>query len=455
MNQLALNKLALSLYQAALQGAAASSLLARTPLQSLAARPLAQYRSIRLLAIGKSALALAGAAERELTAHPLAEALAIVPHGYAAQPLPAYEITPRARVMQAAHPLPDEAGLRAAEAALDLARETGEDDLLVVLISGGGTALLPAFAGEITLACAQATFKLLLNSGAAIDELNCVRKHISRISGGRLAAAARGDVLAVAVSDVPGDDLATIASGPTVGDPTTFAQAESILRTRGIWESLPASVRAHIEAGLRDATLESPKPGDARLARARTELIGSNRDALRGAQRAAEQAGAIAEIIPGDIEGDTHALARDFAARAASAPGDRPHVTLIGGETTLRISGKGHGGRNQELALEAAIQLQHATHPAAVLSAGSDGVDGITPPGAPSAAGALATPQTIAAAHALGLDPAAYQANNDSYGFFSALAAGGAAPEAGGHVIVGPTHCNVMDLMFVLRAPRA
>jgi hydroxypyruvate reductase len=313
---------------------------------------------------------------------------------------------------------------------------------------------------------ARATFKLLLGSGAAIDEMNCVRKHLSRISGGRLAAAAGGDVLALAISDVPGDALATIASGPTVPDPTTFADAQRILQKFNLWDQLPASVRTHVERGLADAALETPKPGDPCLARTQTHLLGGIADALAAGAAAAAELGLRVEPARQPLQGDARGIGKLLArlAREHSDPLQRPMFPdgmLFGGETTVTLTGSGHGGRNQEVALRAAFDLEKLSVPVVVLSAGSDGVDGVAPDGVSAVAGALATPLTMPHARELGVDGQALLLDNDSYEFFARInpqldgQQPNVLPAWGGHVHSGPTHCNVMDIFLVLGAPMA
>ena len=341
----------------------------------------------------------------------------------------------RVEVVEAAHPVPDAAGRRAAERILAMVAGLSADDLVLCLISGGGSALLALPAPGLTLAHKQEVNRLLLRSGADIAQMNCVRKHLSAIKGGRLAAAAApARVVTLIISDVPGDDPASIASGPTVPDPTSFADARAILARYEIVP--PAPVRAHLEAGAE----ETPKPGDARLTRAETVLIARPRDALEAASARARDAG-IEPLILGDaIEGEAREVARDMAGSALQAaqhgrPAAPPCVLLSGGETTVTLRGKGRGGRNAEFLLALALALDGAPGIFA-LACDTDGIDGTE-----DNAGALIGPETLVRARAAGLDPEARLADNDGYGFFAAL---------GDLVVTGPTLTNVNDFRAIL-----
>jgi len=353
-------------------------------------------------------------------------------------------------VVEAAHPVPDRAGQAAAERIVQAVRDLGEDDLVLCLISGGGSALLTLPAPGLTLADKQAVNTALLKSGANIAEMNCVRKHLSAVKGGRLAAAAYpARVVALAISDVPGDDLAVIASGPTVADPTTFADARAVLAKYAI--EPPAAVAAVLAA----AAEESPKPGDERLSRTETILVATPQQALEAAARVAEEAG-YAPVILGDrIEGEARDVARLHAkvARAAARfgpaaatwpPTDEaergsgtpaPCVLLSGGETTVTVKGQGRGGRNAEFMLALAMALDG--HPGIRgIACDTDGIDGTE-----DNAGCLVRPDTLVRAAERGLDPQALLEDNDGYGFFSAL---------DDLVVTGPTFTNVNDFRAIL-----
>ena len=345
----------------------------------------------------------------------------------------------RIEVVEAAHPVPDAAGEAAAARILDLVSGLGEEDLVLCLISGGGSALAPLPAAGLTLADKQAVGRALLRAGATIAEINCVRKHLSAIKGGRLAAAAApARLLALAISDVPGDDPATIASGPTVADPTTFAEARAVLAKYAI-EPSPA-VACHLAR----AADETPKPGDPRLARAETRIIAAAQDALEAAARAARAAGVRPLILGDAIEGEAREVARVHAAIARQVavhgqPAHPPCVILSGGETTVTVRGRGRGGRNVEFLLALAIALAGRAGVHAI-ACDTDGIDG-----GGDNAGAILAPDTLARAAAVGLDPRAHLADNDGYGFFSML---------GDLVTTGPTRTNVNDFRAILVAAR-
>jgi hydroxypyruvate reductase len=331
-------------------------------------------------------------------------------------------------VVEAAHPVPDAAGRDAARRILERVRGLRPDDLVLCLISGGGSALLALPAEGVALDDKRAVTGALLRSGATIHEINTVRKHLSAIKGGRLAAAAHpAPLLALVISDVPGDDLSVIASGPTVPDPSTYADARAVLAKYGI--TPPAAIARR----LAEAADETPKPGDPRLAGARAVLIATPAGALGAAAEVARGAGYAPEVLGDAIEGEARAVA---AAQALLARGAARGVALIsGGETTVTVKGKGRGGRNAEYALALALALDGAAGIFAI-ACDTDGIDGTE-----DNAGALITPDTLARARALGLDPAARLADNDAYGVFAAL---------GDLVVTGPTLTNVNDFRAIL-----
>jgi hydroxypyruvate reductase len=341
----------------------------------------------------------------------------------------------RIEVIEAAHPVPDQEGLDAARRILEIVKGLSEDDLVVALISGGGSALLSAPAAGLSLSDKQEVNRALLASGASIDEMNCVRKHLSAIKGGRLAAAAHpARVFALLISDVPGDDPAIIASGPTVADPTTFADARSILTKYGI--SPPTAVMKHLSAA-RD---ESPKPGDPRLAHAEVTIIATPQASLMAAAKVAEAA-EVAPLLLGDaIEGEAREVARTLAGiarqvRKYGQPIAPPCVLLSGGETTVTMRGKGRGGRNVEFLLALALALRGQKQTWAI-AGDTDGVDG-----AEEIAGAIVTPDTLDRAARAGLHPVESLADNDAHTFFETL---------GDQVVTGPTLTNVNDFRAVL-----
>ena len=334
----------------------------------------------------------------------------------------------RIQVVEAAHPVPDAAGEAAAASILGMVKDAGAEDLVVCLISGGGSALLSLPAAGLTLGDKQAVNKALLTSGATISEMNCLRKHLSAVKGGRLGAAAHpARLVTLAISDVPGDDPAVIASGPTVADPTTFADARAILERYAI--DPPSAVAGHLTA----AADETPKPGERRLAAAETVLVATPGEALEAAACAARAAGYAPVILGDDIEGEARVVAAEQARRALGTPPG--HVLLSGGETTVTVRGGGRGGRNGEFLLALALVLDGDPGIWAI-ACDTDGIDGTE-----DNAGALLAPDTLARAAALGLDAGAKLADNDGYGFFSAL---------GDLVVTGPTFTNVNDFRAIL-----
>lgn len=376
-------------------------------------------------------MAMAGVLEDRLGGV-LDDGLVVVPHGYRAT-FPAGQQPPdRVEVVEAGHPVPDEAGIRATERVLRLADSLGGDDLLVVALSGGGSSLWPAFADGISLDDAQETFRLLLTSGADIHAINIVRRQLSRTGGGGLVRAAHpATVLALVISDVVGDDLTTIASGPTVPDPTTRADALGVLRRFGLIDRVPESVQALLKT--------DRIPGWSGVGHVRTELIGSNRDALEAAHREAERLGYTVALHPESVAGEAREVGRQLARDALAVEADSPVCLLWGGETTVTVTGEGRGGRNQEVALAAALELDGTARSVVVLSGGTDGIDGPT-----DAAGAWATPLTAVQARSRGLSLGDYLARNDAYAFFDAL---------DGLVRTGPTHTNVMDVQVAIVHP--
>jgi glycerate 2-kinase len=342
----------------------------------------------------------------------------------------------RIEVVEAAHPVPDEAGMKAAERILALTKGLTADDLVLCLISGGGSALLALPAEGVSFEDKQAINKALLNSGAAIDEMNCVRKHLSRIKGGRLAArCAPAQVVTLLISDVPGDSPSVIASGPTVPDPSTCADALAILQRYGI------AVPPAAQQGLNSGAFETPKPGDPRFNGHATHLIATPQQSLEAAAAVARAAGLEVHILSDELEGESREVGKVHAALARAsarrgAPFAKPCVILSGGETTVTVKAKGgRGGRASEFLLGCAIALQG--EPGVwVLAADTDGIDGIE-----DNAGAVVAPDTLARAGAKGLKAAEYLDRNDAYSFFAAL---------DDLVVPGPTFTNVNDFRALL-----
>ncbi|HEY2678977.1 MAG TPA: glycerate kinase [Steroidobacteraceae bacterium] len=382
----------------------------------------------RLIVVGagKASAAMARAVEEHW--HGPLSGLVVTRYGYA---VPCEHV----EIVEAAHPVPDAAGMRAAQRMLDMVSNLNEDDLVLCLISGGGSALLPLPAQGLTLDMKQSVNRALLASGASISEINCVRRHLSAIKGGRLGAACwPAHVLTLLISDVPGDRPVDIASGPTVADPTTSADALNIVRRYGI--DLPSPVRDVLESG----RAESVKPGDPRLAHSRVCIVATPQLALEAAAAVARRAGLSAHILSDAIEGEAREVGKVLAALALQTaergqPFSMPCVLLSGGETTVTVHGSGRGGRNVEFLLALAIALDGHPHVHA-LAGDTDGVDGQE-----EIAGACIDPGTLARAHSLGLRPKDMLENNDAHGLFSAL---------GNSVITGPTLTNVNDFRAIL-----
>lgn len=393
---------------------------------------LRDYRRVRVIGAGKASAAMAKAVEQVLGRR-IEDGLVNVKYGHIAK-------LRRVELNECGHPVPDDAGIRGAARIFEMAAEASVDDLLICVMSGGGSALLPLPAEGITLDEKQATTKLLLACGANIHEINAVRKHISRIKGGQLArAAAPAQVISLLLSDVIGDDLDVIGSGPTAPDASTFARAGEILSKYGIFERVPAAVRARLERGIGGELEDTPK----NLDNVQNLVVGSNLLAVDAAAQTAKELGYRTLVLSTFIEGETRDVARMHAAIAKEIahngrPLRRPACVITGGETTVTLRGDGKGGRNQEFVLAAAMDL--AGMPGVVvLSGGTDGTDGPT-----DAAGAIADGQSIARAEAAGLKAQDFLARNDAYHFFSPL---------GDLLLTGPTNTNVMDVRILLAGP--
>ena len=388
---------------------------------------------------GKAGAAMAQALEQLWPAQAPLSGLVVTRYGHVPPRPPG--LVQRIEVVEAAHPVPDAAGLQAAQRMLALTEGLSADDLVICLISGGGSALLTLPAEGLTLADKQRINRELLDSGAHIGEMNCVRKHLSRIKGGRLGAACHpAQVVSLLISDVPGDSPAIIASGPTVPDPSTCADALAILERYAI--AVPEPVREALHSGL----LETPKPGDPRFAGHQVQLIATPQQSLQAAAAAARDAGIACHVLSDEIEGESREVAKVHAALARAValhgqPFARPCVILSGGETTVTVhqpaegAARGRGGRAGEFCLGLAQALQ-AVPGVWALAADTDGIDGVE-----DNAGAVVTPDTLARAAALQQKPSAYQDRNDSYGFFGPL---------GDLVVTGPTHTNVNDFRALL-----
>jgi glycerate 2-kinase len=393
--------------------------------------PAAGKGRMIVIGAGKASAAMARAVEQHWDG--ALTGLVVTRYGYAVP-------CERIEIVEAAHPVPDEAGLRAAQRMMALVRGLCPEDTVLCLISGGGSALLPLPLEGISLEDKQAVNRALLRSGATIGEMNCVRRHLSTIKGGRLAAACHpARVLTLLISDVPGDQPCNIASGPTVGDPSTCQDALAIVRRYAI--DLPDAVRAVLESGRG----ESVKPGDPRLARAETRMVATPQMALEAAAAVAREAGIAPHILGNAIEGEARDLGKAMAGIARQVadygqPFQPPCVLLSGGETTVTVRGGGRGGRNVEFLLSLALALD-ARAGVFAIAGDTDGVDGQE-----EIAGAVLAPDTLARAWERGINPADALQDNDGHGFFEAL---------GDSVVTGPTLTNVNDFraILVLRDP--
>jgi len=349
--------------------------------------------------------------------------------------------TRKIKLVEAGHPLPTGAGAKGAEEMIDLVSGLGPQDLVVCLLSGGGSALITLPAGGISLDELRETTQLLLKSGATIQEVNAVRKHLSEIKGGQLTKAAHpARVVALLVSDVVGDRLDTIASGPTYPDPTTFADALAVIEKYGLMEKMPRNVLEHLKLGTEGGIPETPKPGGKYFLNATHQIIASNADAVGAAAAVGKSHGLNVSILTKTMQGEAREVGAHLAAIArdvvkASKPLSRPALLISGGETTVTVKGGGMGGRNQELALSAAIGISGLEN-ATVASFSTDGIDGPT-----DAAGAVADSFTLERAGDLKLDPVLHLERNDSYSFFKGI---------GDLLTTGPTRTNVMDIACLI-----
>jgi glycerate 2-kinase len=394
---------------------------------------LPRFKNLFVVGAGKAAASM-GAAIEDIIGENVTEGIVTVKYGHVTD-------LDRIRLIEAGHPIPDENGRYGATAILNLVKKAGVDDLVICLMSGGGSALLPLPYDGLTLKDKQNAIKILLSCGASIHEINAIRKHTSKIKGGQLARAAYpATLITLILSDVVGDDLDVIASGPTVPDLSSFDDCRDILRRYNISSAIPRNILNHIELGISGVVPETPKSTDPAFNNTHNLIVGSNIDALFAAKESAENLGYRVLLLSSMIEGETRYVAQVHGAIAKEIiktgnPIVRPACILSGGETTVSISGKGLGGRNQEFALSAAIDIAGNKN-IVVLSGGTDGTDGPT-----DAAGAFSDTYTLKRAEELQLDPYLFLLNNDSYHFFQKL---------GDLFVTGATQTNVMDLRIVL-----
>ena len=425
------------LYRAAIAAVDPAMLVGRAlegsvPGSEEAAKLTQSAKRVFVLAIGKASYAMAAELHRRIGDRIVA-GLAVTPE----LPEPPPPI-PKFNIVAGGHPLPNESSRNAASAALELLRGVKKGALVIVALSGGASAMFAAPVDGVTLDDKIATTSALLRSGATIKELNCVRKHLSAVKGGNLVRATPegARVVALILSDVPGDDIATIGSGLVVPDPSTFGDAVAILKRRGIWGKTPEGIREHLEKGIAGEIPETPKTGDPSFARVTNVIIGSNRTAVDAVAEEATRMGFSIERWR-DLKGEADEIGRDLALHLAKINASRVCV-LAGGEPTVTVRGRGRGGRAQQCALAMALEFSRIDPHArvGVLFAGTDGIDGPT-----DAAGAFAFADSVSCAEALGLDPDTASRRNDAYNLFAAL---------DDLFKVGPTGTNVTDLMIGL-----
>jgi glycerate 2-kinase len=393
---------------------------------------LESFENIYVIGAGKAS-AMMGAEVEKILGESITEGHIVVKYGYSCK-LKYIEVS------EADHPIPDVNGFRATKAILRIAEMADSSDLVICLLSGGGSSLLTDVSGELSLRDVKRVNDLLINSGASISEINAVRKHLSVIKGGKLARIVYPATLVTLIlSDVPGDALDVIASGPTVPDPTTFLQALTVLETFGLRDSAPRRIVDFLHDGASGKIPETPKPGDHVFDRTFNILVGSNRVALESAKIKALEFNINAIIVDDQLQGDISTVAEYIVETSLKFKNDKdeikPVCLLFGGETTIKMTGEGAGGRNQHLALLSAVLLQK--NPGiTILSAGTDGNDGPT-----DVAGAVVDSDSIPEAYAKNVNPEKYLTGFDSFHFFK---------KAGGHIITGPTMTNVMDIIVVI-----
>ncbi|NNG01912.1 MAG: glycerate kinase [Desulfobacteraceae bacterium] len=396
------------------------------------------FRRILVVGAGKAAASMAGALE-DLLGDRISGGVVVVKdgHGIALRNI---------RVCQGGHPVPTAEGHKGTEQIISLVQSAEENDLILCVISGGGSALLTAPAEGLQLADKQAVTRLLLAAGATIHEINTVRKHLSRVKGGRLALNAfPATVVTLILSDVIGDDLDVIASGPMVPDASTFSDARDVLHRYSVWDRLPPMVRQYLDAGIAGTVSDTPKPGLPAFERCFNTIVGTNRQALSAAAGMAEQLGYYTSILSDKLNGEARDKAVELCEKAKvvlhkGTFRSLPACLLCGGETTVTIAGEGKGGRNQEFALAAAIAIANENN-IVVMAAGTDGTDGPT-----DAAGAIADGSTMSRAQEKGMSPETFLEENNAYMFFKPL---------DDLLITGPTRTNVMDIyMALVRKPQ-
>ncbi|MBN2367136.1 MAG: glycerate kinase [Calditrichaeota bacterium] len=395
---------------------------------------LEQYRRIYVIGAGKASALMAREIENML-AEKIFYGVVSVKYGHS---VPCRKI----RILEAGHPVLDENGLSATSQILQVAEDAGEKDLIICLLSGGGSALLEKIPPGIPLEAVQKMFKMLLGSGANIEQINTVRKHLSLVKGGQLARAAYpAECVSLIISDVIGDPLESIASGPTSPDPGTFRDAWEVLERFGIHDNIPEILRQHFKRGLAGEIAETPKPGDSIFQKVKNIILANNFGALEAARQKARELDYNVLVLSSRIQGEAREVGKVLAGLAqelldSNIPLARPACILLGGETTVTLRGEGKGGRNQELALSAFISMAGVKEPYLILSCGTDGTDGPT-----DAAGGMAFPQLWEETNSRNLEPVKFLQENNAYPFLE---------KTGGLIKTGPTGTNVMDIMAIL-----
>jgi hydroxypyruvate reductase len=425
-------KHARAIFDAAVRRVQADRLIDGSTANEWAPRPLADYDDVRIVGMGKAAMAMAGVIENRHS-DLVSEGIVVVPEGYPKSYPERLPGPSGIEVREGGHPLPTQGSVRAARRLLEHAHAMGEGDLLLVLVSGGGTALSTLQIEALDLADLKTTYYQMMAAGVSIHDANAVRKHLTQVGGGQLAAAAHpAHVGALTVSDVPGDDTSVIASGPTAPDPSTYEQAMQVLYRHGLWHDVPAPLRDHLAAGARDKRAETPAADHSCFDMTQTMILGMNETALQAARTKAQERGYAVRSVETEVEGEARDVGRDHGEALIESTPDAPTCWLWGGETTVTVTGDGTGGRNQEVALGAALTLDDYEGTAVLLSGGTDGIDGPT-----DAAGAWATPHTAETARAAGCPPQNHLSKNDAYPLFDAIDQ---------LLRPGPTHTNVMDV---------
>ena len=390
---------------------------------------LTDINNLYIAAVGKAAAAMALEAEKILDSC-ITEGIVVTKYDHALELV-------HSRTIEAGHPVPDDSSMLAGKAIADLFKKAEKKDVILLLVSGGASALLVDAPPGCSLKDMQQTGQLLLDCGAAIDEINTVRKHLSLIKGGQLMQYTAAKVIALLLSDVPGDDLSVIASGLTVPDPTTFKDAWGIIEKYQLSEKLPAGIRNWLQNGIKKAVPDTPKPGNPAFGKVYNMLVATNQTALDAADQKAKALGYTTTILSPMLTGEAEIQAQAFISRLKNENNRSPACFLWGGETTVTIKGTGKGGRNQQFALAALCALKDEewlkNNNAAILSGGTDGTDGPT-----KAAGAVIDSDTFIKLNELSIDPEVYLHNNDAFHFFE---------KAGGLIITGPTQTNVMDIV--------